>query len=387
MMKRKLLFGVIIILALTLFTQVFELKCPALGENTIGVVRINAGNNANVRDKASFDGKSIGEAKAGKEYVLLENTGEWYKIRLDTKTVGWIYNTTAVITQKSSGQKAAPNPDDYSYRTLDDGTLMITYCRNYQAIEIEVPSQIGGKTVSSIADEAFSNCEKIVSVTIPETVKDIKGNPFKGCDSLSIINVAPGHPYLAVIDGVLFSKPDKKLVCYPCTISDSTYTIPYGITAIGDYAFYYCSNLRTVYIPGSVRTIGNSAFCLCYNVTDFVMTYGITEIGESAFEMCSKLNSITIPTSVEVIGDLAFNYCSKITSVSIPSSVVRIGFGAFSYCDSLTDVTILGKNTEIGDSAFSARMNFKVIRDSKAEQYCKVRTYKYTYTDNLDWLN
>ena len=98
-----------LLLAFALFTQI-ALTLTAGAEEVIGAVRINSGSNAKVRDRASFDGKNVGEAKAGKEYDLLENTGEWFKIRLDEKTVGWIYNTTGQVTEKkeSSASKTEP---------------------------------------------------------------------------------------------------------------------------------------------------------------------------------------------------------------------------------------------------------------------------------------
>ena len=40
------------------------------------------------------------------------------------------------------------------------------------------------------------------------------------------------------------------------------------MTEIGDYAFYYCSELNTITIPKSVTKIGNNAFGNCYEIAD-----------------------------------------------------------------------------------------------------------------------
>ncbi len=54
-----------------------------------------------------------------------------------------------------------------------------------------------------------------------------------------------------------------------------SYTVPNGVTSIGDYAFITCPSLASV-------TIGTN----------------VTSIGDSAFEACTILASVMIPNSV-----------------------------------------------------------------------------------------
>ena len=221
-------------------------------------------------------------------------------------------------------------------------------------------------SVTSIGDCAFSLCDSLTSITIPDSVEQIGTNPFTVCSALKSISVSPEHPYFATIDGVLFRKADKALISYPAGISSSTYTIPQGITAIGDSAFYYCDSLTSVSIPDSV-----------------------TAIGDEAFYSCSSLTSVNIPDSVTSIGDRAFSYCDSLTSVSIPDSVTAIGNRAFYYCDSLTSVSIPNSVTSIGDYAFGdcSNLTLTVPRNSYALEYAKTNNIPYTYPDANDWLN
>jgi hypothetical protein len=39
-----------------------------------------------------------------------------------------------------------------------------------------------------------------------------------------------------------------------------------GLTFIGDYEFYYCTNLTSIVIPENVTSIGYQAFLECYNL-------------------------------------------------------------------------------------------------------------------------
>jgi len=265
-------------------------------------------------------------------------------------------------------------------------------------------------SVTSIGDCAFSLCDSLTSITIPDSVEQIGTNPFTVCSALKSISVSPEHPYFATIDGVLFRKADKALISYPAGISSSTYTIPQGITAIGDSAFYYCDSLTSVSIPDSVTSIGDNAFYFCESLTSVTIPDSVTAIGDSAFSYCdsltsvsipdsvtaigdeafyscSSLTSVNIPDSVTSIGDRAFSYCDSLTSVSIPDSVTAIGNRAFYYCDSLTSVSIPNSVTSIGDYAFGDCSNLTVPRNSYALEYAKTNNIPYTYPDANDWLN
>ena len=133
--------------------------------------------------------------------------------------------------------------------------------------------------VTIIGDKAFYDCDKLTSVTLPESVTSIGKKAFYGCDGLT------------------------------------EFTIPDSVTSIGYEAFAYCDSLTSVNIPDSV-----------------------TSIGEYAFISCDSLTSVNIGDSVTMIGNDAFAYCDSLTSVNIPDSVTTIGEGEFQYCRNLTSV-------------------------------------------------
>lgn len=151
--------------------------------------------------------------------------------------------------------------------------------------------------VISIGNFAFGSCTGLKSITIPSSVTSIENNIFQDCTGLTNITVDSSNPSFCSESGVLFNKDKTTLIYWPRGKTGS-YTIPDGVTAIGDYAFYYCSGLTSVTIPSSV-----------------------TSIGESAFKHCTGLTSITIPNSVTSIVNLAFWDCDSLTIVYIPSGV------------------------------------------------------------------
>ena len=186
------------------------------------------------------------------------------------------------------------------------------------------------------------------------------------------------------------------------------YTIPNGVTKIGDYAFSCCMSLNSVTIPDSVTEIGRGAFAECYGLrrltipagvrkiaeaafrcsprvevssknrnfaTDdygalidlnsgkllhfpsgvsgsYAIPDGVTGIGAYAFQHCS-LNEVIIPPSVTWIGERAFENSQNLRYVTIPNGVTHIGRSAFSGCHRLNEVIIPPSVTEVGDRAFS----------------------------------
>ena len=189
--------------------------------------------------------------------------------------------------------------------------------------------------VTSIGDGAFRNCYSLTSVTIPKSVTSIGYGPFTECYKLTEIRVSAGNTHFKSIDGILFTADGKTLIQVPRGKGLTEYTIPDGVTSIGDDAFSHTS-LTSVTNPNSVTSIGDDTFSWCESLTSVTIPDSVTSIGDVAFEYCDSLTSVTIPNSVTSIGDDTCSWCESLTSVTIPDSVTSIGNKAFKYCDRLT---------------------------------------------------
>ncbi len=89
----------------------------------------------------------------------------------------------------------------------------------------------------------------------------------------------------------------------------------YQVTAIGDYAFYNCTDLTDITIPNSVASIGDWAFYRCTGLSSVTIPNQVTSIDGFTFSSCTGLTSVTIPNSVTNIRQNAFQNCGLITSV------------------------------------------------------------------------
>jgi hypothetical protein len=208
-----------------------------------------------------------------------------------------------------------------------------------------------GTSVYRIGARAFDFCTGLTSVTIPDSVTCMGDVAFFDCTSLTAITVGANNPVYSSLDGVLFDKSQTVLIRYPGGKAGS-YTVPDGITTIGEWAFDGCTHLTSVTIPDSITSIGNSAFGECTSVTSVTIGTNVTRIGNGAFYDCISLTSITLPNSITNIGGWAFDGCTNLTSATIPASLTTIGEFAFCCCISLTSITIPNSVTSIGEAAF-----------------------------------
>gem|GEM_PF-3591586 len=133
-------------------------------------------------------------------------------------------------------------------------------------------------------------------------------------------------------------------------------SMPSNITSIGDYAFYNCSGLSGITIPGSVTSIGTYAFRYCSSLSSlsFAYPYNISSAGTGAFRDCTSLTSVYIPSGIKTIADEMFCGCTKLNNVSYSgTATVCIGRGAFSGCTKLPEIFIPETVQRIDEDAFS----------------------------------
>ena len=119
------------------------------------------------------------------------------------------------------------------------------------------------------------------------------------------------------------------------------------LETIGDKAFWYCQENKTVKFHAKLNTIGDEAFYSCNNTTfDFSDATNLTTIGDAAFGFCKKLTfDFSKATQLTDIGELAFYSCTAITNITIPSTVT-LKDNSFGNCSENMSVTIIVKNND-----------------------------------------
>ncbi len=337
--------------------------CPNLTSLTIG-------------DSVATFGNNIFYASDAITEIMVDSNNPYYS----SDEYGVLFNkdkTTIIQYPKGNTRTSYTIPDGVT--TI--GNYAFYLCTKLTSITIP-------DSVTTIDAEAFYYCNKLTSITIPDSVTTIGNRAFVFCNSITSITVDSDNQYYSNDEyGVLFNIEKTKIIQYPTGNTRTSYTIPDGVTTIGNYAFYYCNKLTSITIPDSVTTIGDDAFHSCKSLTSVTIGNGVTSIGKGAFSTCTCLTSVTIGDSVTTISKDAFNHCDKLTSITIPDSVTTIGDYAFGNCSSLASVIIGDSVTTIGNYAFAdCKLTSIILPDSvtKIGNYafydCNLRNVYYEGT-------
>lgn len=269
------------------------------------------------------------------------------------------------------------NVDDLDYTINDDGVSVTVYGvmdMTYSPLVIPGSVEYDGENypVTVIGDYAFSRYNNWVSVegelVIPNSIVTIGEGAFEGCYEITSLTLGN-----SVVD-------IKSWAFQECEGLQGSLVIPNSVKSIGDFAFSGSSFTGELVLSNSLKTIGDSAFEWCGFTGELVLPNSLTEIGDGAFSGCGFTGDLVIPNSVKtigywafsscgfggsltlgnsirIIGDYAFYNCVGLTGpLTIPNSVITIGAGAFAECYGFNgcSLTIGNSVTTIGEGAFDA---------------------------------
>jgi len=198
--------------------------------------------------------------------------------------------------------------------------------------------------------------DQIYQVVICDGVTTIGIYALYGCSNIS--NAKIGSTVTTI----------KKYAFYKCSNMTSV-TIPQSVTTFEDAAFANCENLTNVYItdlaawvnissenyqshPFGIVTKANKLYLNGELVTEAIIPEGVTYISEYAFRCCYDITDVRIPNGVTSIGAYAFEECDSLTNITIPTGVTVINLRAFYDCEALVSVSLPTSLTTVKNSAF-----------------------------------
>lgn len=359
--------------------------------------------------------KNISVDKEGGTVELKVNTNVDFEVQIPSEAT-WISQTDSrALVEKSVYLNIAENTSEESR------SATITIVNKDSQLSESVTINQDGVVKAGYADG-------VVTIATAGTMKDLLGDDYLNITSLKIVGPINGDDiyYLRkMLGGSNFSEADwGKLTTLDlweativeggeyyyeawegkCYTSDNvignymfygcaklkTIYLPQNVTLIDKYAFYNCRSLKYTEIPDKVTSVGDYAFASCVALYGIKIGSSVTAIGTEVFKDCealasvfiSKLTSwfkiefgglysnplcygaglanwnsvpivdITVPDGITEIKKYAFAKCSNIENVIIPNGVISIGADAFFGCKALKSVTIGNGVTSIGESAF-----------------------------------
>ena len=283
---------------------------------------------------------------------------------------------------------------------------------------ITIPSMVNYSSkkysVTSIEAHAFSNCTRLTSISIPNSIKELGGWTyynskfpiFDGCVNLETIN---NNCIILTANAFIASK------YYPCTPIKSIKTInscasffdvtedewfmcPNTVpnikitsgeltenafavinrnyktlktldienvdnTELADEAFKGCYNLEILKLPKNLTKIGYMTMADCKKLQEINVPASVTDIDDSAFENCRSMKTLTFgngsamktaeESQLQRIGNWSFYNCHELQNLEIPEGVTEIGLAAFYGCTYLQNLTLPSTLRTIGDNTFA----------------------------------
>lgn len=224
-----------------------------------------------------------------------------------------------------------------------------------------------------ICARAFRDCNEIVAIILPDSVKYINEQAFYSCDKLQTATI--GKSVISIGANAFNSCPRLQSVFLGSTLEDENGNFSLGdssLTTIGSYAFRSCPLLNSIEIPETVTTIGTDAFkdtgmwskpsggvvyadnwAVGFNGIAANITLREDTVGIANYAFFQNDNLMTLNAAkVKLIGRSAFYECKNLWDVTLPDTLERLEDYTFYKCESLSIRTLPGALTYIGRSAF-----------------------------------
>jgi len=300
---------------------------------------------------------------------------------------------------------------DFTYALKADGTAEIS-CTNTQIETADIPSEIDGHKITTLAENCFADCDKLREVNIPDSVTEIGSYAFYNCSSLAeiqipanvtmidsyafestpniiLFSVDENNPAYQSPDGVLYTKTGYTLIKYPESRADTSYKISDSCQEIADWAFIGAQYLEQIDL-NHVQKIGEDAFYLCVGLKSIEIPEGVEELKGAVFSYCDHLEQITLPASVKSIGNRCFYSCTALKTVNLSEGLIKIGEYAFCNCTALKELaipkTLTGINIDCMGYYYDEEKNTFLLQDDfKLYVYKNSAAWKYAVTNQIEY--
>lgn len=296
-------------------------------------------------------------------------------------------------------------PEDY-----DKEYITVHSCADKTLKEVTLPAALeatnGGGTrmmvLGEIYEYAFSECNTLEKITIPDTVTSIDKAAFNLCSSLTDVQLPASLTFLGegafnectalkqvtLPDGL---KTIERLAFYKDT-ELAEVNLPDSVESIAEYAFGLCNLSGEIHLPASLQTLETYAFGGNYGITAYTISEEnekfYTEDGvlyEQDMYSDNQTNKLllyptaaeqaewTVPDTVTSIASGAFLFAQNLETITLGESVKNIEQAAFQNA-SVKDIYILNKdcvvNTNSSNTIPSA-ITIHAPEDSYAQQYAE----------------
>lgn len=290
-----------------------------------------------------------GEWKYDADYAILRGyEGEGGDVVVPGELEGYTVDVIDINVFKSDTITSLTLPET----VLELRSNAVTWCENLKSVSLP-------ESLIVINRMNFNTCDSLSEVTIPAGVRYIGSNSFRFCEALKKITFEGVCP---IIDKECFSLldegatayvPDDQLEAYAAAFEKAGIELeiqPSGKNAVvvenngfAEEDFDFDASTGTI--------VAYNGFATYLSIPETIGGVPVKAIGAEAFKYHQYLALLELPEGLEDIGDEAFYNCVTLGHVAFPSTLKTIGNNAFynAYKGSTMELTSV---EHIGDYAF-----------------------------------
>ncbi|MBQ3041526.1 MAG: leucine-rich repeat domain-containing protein [Clostridia bacterium] len=213
---------------------------------------------------------------------------------------------------------------------------------NTYIVELYIP-----ETVTYLGAQLVRNCTNLKTVKIDASVAKLSAGDFWNCPLLEELDLS-GMKSLTTLDQITVSTPKLKTV-----------KLPSSLVTIGGKAFQSCGSLTSIVIPNGVTTIGSNTF-QSTKIETLVLPASLTSVGGAAFHSLSTVKTL-------VFGNTSFDgWSTNVTFNGVNPDIIFFAgedpttltnhytqwnqYATMSYADYLLDPSSAGAKTIVYDT-------------------------------------
>ena len=278
----------------------------------------------------------------------------------DVKQGGVVYD------KKPDGSCIVVNYDDATMPA--DGIVTIAATININGTDCPVTGILGGENYTATDNNydngkynvegettynraAFANCKKITGLKFEKDSKVtwIGDHAFRFCTNLKTIENIPS------------TLQDIQKWCFEGTALESVDLSNTNVTIMQDGVFYNNTSLTSIQLPNKLENFWDNAFYGCKALNNIVMPSTVVGIYNNVFEGCTSLSNVKLNEGCTTLGHHVFKNC-PLAEVTFPNSLTSIGEWAF---EGTTLKTVDLSNTHITSLSTGSFYNCTQLSDVK----------------------
>ncbi len=286
----------------------------------------------------------------------------WYNITYSTEITEITELESIDVYQRWVGVHFSHTTSDATVYSVDNIFESLT-----------IPETFEGNPVLHVRAKAFKDCDKLTSLTLPDTISKINEYAFEGCTSLVNIDFPSDFTI-----GIGIFKDCSSL---------AEISLPSCITKIPHYTFDGCTSLEQISVGKDFDSIPNSCFSGCKRLNSInvdpqnqnfkTVNGNILSLDEKKLLFVAPAKATiedAIPSTITTIDSYAFSQVQMLKHMVIPDHVIRIERDAFSGAKSIMTLDT-GKIASIPRDAFAVMPSLVTLKIGEATKSVGERAF------------